>query len=154
VQFCAGLSRHITLSEHSALQPFAAFISTTAEMDTFCESGSTAALQADAQQASLTELNLGVRYERTLTDWCRLGLHAALSATQGDTETELDLRFAGAPSESFRVYSGERSALGGRFGASLQLPISPACTFHAASSIQWQSNSTYLDSQVGIILHF
>lgn len=153
-QFCAELSRHITLSEHSALQPFAAFISTTAEMDAFCESGSTAALQADAQQASLTELNLGVRYEHALTDWCRLGLHAALSATQGDTETELDLRFAGAPSESFRVYSSERSALGGRFGASLQLPISPACTLHAASAIQWQSNSTYLDSQVGIILHF
>ena len=154
LQFCAELSRRIPLSQSSNLHPFVAFHSTAAEMEAFCETGSTAALQADEQQATLTELNLGVRYECALADWCTLGLHAALTATQGDTETELDLRFAGSPAESFRVYSGERSALGGRFGVSLQLPLSPSFTLHAASAMQWQSNSRYLDSQAGIILHF
>lgn len=154
LQFCAELSRRIPLGQSSSLHPFVAFHSTAAEMDAFCESGSTAALQVDEQQASLTELNLGMRYECTLADWCMLGFHAALTATQGDTETELDLRFAGAPAEGFRVYSGERDALGGRFGASLQFAISPSCTLHAASAIQWQSSASYLDSQVGITLHF
>lgn len=154
VNFCVEISREFALDSRSALSPYLALQSTTANVDSFSESGSSAAMLAGEQQATLTELNIGTRYRTILAETLQLGLHAALTATFGDTETGLDMRFAGAPEQSFRVYSAERDTLGTRLGITLALPLSPAASLHAAGNLHLHSNAHALDSQIGIILHF
>ena len=154
VNFCVEISRELTLDSGSALCPYLALQSTTARVDSFSESGSSAALLAGEQQATLAGLSIGTRYRTTLAESLQLGLHAALTATGGDTETGLDMRFAGAPEHSFRVTSDERDTLGLRTGLTLALPLSPAATLHTATNLHLQSNAHYLDTQFGIILHF
>lgn len=154
VNFCVEISRDLPLDSGSALCPYLALQSTTAKVDSFSESDSTAALLAGEQQATLAGLSIGTRYRTTLAESLQLGLHAALTATFGDTETGLDMRFAGAPEHSFRLTSDERDSLGTRIGLTLALPLSPAATLHTATNLHLQSNAHYLDTQFGIILHF
>lgn len=154
VNFCVEISREFALRSSSALCPYLALQSTTAKVDSFSESDSTTALLAGEQQATLTELSIGTRYRTTLAESLQLGLHAAITATFGDTRTGLDMRFAGAPEHSFRLTSDERDTLGTRIGLTLALPLSHAATLHTATNLHLQSNSHYLDTQFGIILHF
>ena len=154
VSFCAELSRRRQMNETSSIQPFAALQCTSAVVDPFCESGSTAALCAEEQKAALAELSLGIRCESTLAETLILGVQAAMTVTQGDTETELDMHFAGAPGQSFRLSSGERDVLGARLGCSLTLPVSRACMLQGSASVHIQGSHQYLNSQVGVILYF
>lgn len=154
VNYGAAIARSFVLSSDSALQVFLALQSSTAQVDSFNESDSTASLLADEQQATLNELSLGLRYETTLAESLHLGLHTAITATFGDTASELDMHFSGAPEHEFRLKSDERESLGGRLGLSLALPISPGASIHASSDLHLQGCAHSLNSQVGIILHF
>ena len=148
------VSRAIPLDERSMLQPYLSFQSTTAAVDSFHESGSTASLYADEQDAALTEIALGLRYETECCESLRLGVHGALTATMGDTESELELHFADAPEQPFRVYGAERQLIGYRFGVSLALPLGKDCVLHSSVTGRMQSHSQMLDSQLGIVLYF
>lgn len=154
VNFCAEIARRIPLSQKSTLTPYLALQSTTAKVDSFSESGGTDALQVDSQQISLTELSLGARYETRVANKLQLGLHGALTVTQGNTETDTDINFAGAPEQPFRVFADKRDTLGARLGLTMALPLKQNLSLHAATSLHLHSNSHYLDSQIGIILHF
>lgn len=153
VNICGEASREFTLNTRSTLCPYLALQSTTATVDSFHETGSTAALHAARQNATLTELTLGLHY-RTHRRTLQLGLHGALTATVGDTRTALDLHFHDAPDQGFTVRSGKRRSLGCELGGSLALPLGPACQVHAATSLHLQGNTHYLDTQLGIILPF
>ena len=148
------VSRVIPLDEQSMLQPYLTFLASNAAVDSFHESGSTASLYADAQNVALTEIALGLRYETTCCESLLLGVHGALTATMGDTESELDLHFADAPELPFRVYGAERQLLGCRFGVSLTLPLGKDCVLHSSLTGLLQNHSQMLDSQLGVVLYF
>lgn len=154
VNFGVQVSRVISLNERSVLQPYLSFLSTSAKVDSFHESGSTASLYADEQSATLTEVSLGLRYETKCCGALLLGVHGALTATMGDTESELELHFADAPAQLFRVYGAEREVIGYRFGVSLSLPLSEDCLLHSSITGRMQNHTQMLDSQLGIVLYF
>lgn len=151
--FSLEAARSFTLDAKHILQPYLALQTTTATVDAFHESGSTAALHADKQQISLTELTLGLRYQTTI-DSFHLGVHTALSSTMGDTESEMNLHFADAPDKRFRVYGARRSYLGYTLGMTAALPLSQSCSLHASTAVQLRKHTQNIDSQFGIFLHF
>lgn len=154
VNFCAGIERSIPISQDLTLLPYFALQATTARVDSFSESGGTAALLADSQQATLTELSLGLRCVTTVAQKLQLELEGALSATVGDMETKADMSFSGAPEEQFPVFSDKRDPLAAELGLSLALALQQNLSLHAGSNLKLSQNSYYLDSQLGVLLHF
>lgn len=154
VNVCAEIARRLKLSQESTISPYFALQSTTAKVDSFSENGGTAALQVDSQQATLTELSLGARYETTLAQNLQLELEGALTATLGDTETEADMSFAESPEQQFQVYADKRDTLGTELGLSLMLPLQQNLSLHADANLKLSQNAYYLSSQLGVILHF
>ncbi|MBO5684209.1 MAG: autotransporter domain-containing protein [Akkermansia sp.] len=154
INFGVQVSRAIPLNAQSVLQPCLAIQTVTAAVDSYHESGSTASLYADAQRADLAEVALGLRYETKCCESLLLGVHGALTAIVGDTESELELHFADAPAQSFRVYGAERQVIGYRFGASLSLPLGEDCMLHSSVTGRMQGHAQMIDSQLGIVLYF
>lgn len=153
INLAMEISRNIPLRNHAILQPYSALRATSATVDSFSESGSTAALHADEQHASLYEMELGMRYNKQFRK-LNIGLHGALILTMGNTETELNLHFSDAPDRDFSVYGAKRDSLGYRLGISLSLPLSPACSLQADATARLQSHTQNFDSQIGIFMHF
>ena len=154
VNFGVEVSRSIRLGQRSVLHPYLALQATTATVDSFHESGSTAALCAGEQQVSLTEMALGLRYEKECGRGLLLGVHGALTATVGDTEAKLNLHFADAPEQPFRVYGAERQTFGGRLGISLSMPLGKDCMLHASATGRLQNHAQMIDSQLGVVFCF
>lgn len=154
LECCVEAARSLKLETGLLLQPFLTLQAVSSTLEAFSESGSTAALHASKQTASFAELSLGLRGETTLADCLHLRVQGEITATAGDTASEMQLHFAEAPEHPFCVQGAECDTLGYRMNISLELPLSPACSLQADAAMHLQSHAQTIDSQIGILLHF
>lgn len=100
------------------MQVFGSVESSFNQVDAFSETGvGNAPLCVEEQDAWVTDVTLGLRYNHTLPALGKapagmFSVQGGVVASLGDTESEATLRFAGAPGYSYKQYAAERSRWG------------------------------------------
>lgn len=154
INFTAELSHSLPLSDSHGLRPYLAADVTSVTLSDFSESGGSAALQSEKQQATVADASLGLRYSARPAPGTRLHLHAAATFSAGDTAPALELHFAGAPQLPFTLQSGSASRFSGEFGAGLEHALAPATILHADAAFRLGSGQSSIDAQLGLRFYF
>ncbi len=157
--FMEEISYRLPVTESLTLRPFFAIESSVNHIDGFAESGSSLSLVGDAQDAWATDLTLGVSAEKRFAVLERAPrataeLHAGITASVGDTTSDLRMHFAGAPGHSFEQSSAARNRWGMNLGAGVNVPVSQFTSLYANAEALLRGDSSSLDAQLGVHVNF
>ena len=141
------------------LQPIANVALRYSRLDAYTESGSTAALDVDAQKNTALTLGLGARLQAALDGnfWNRTSYfegRALLKVDCGDREGESKVGFREAGGMRATMRSADRGAVGVELGAGVALPVwRRGEVFVDAGAELWQSYAN-LNATVGYKVQF
>ncbi len=157
--FMEEISYRIPVSDDVTLRPFFAIESSVNDIDGFSESGDSLALVGDSQNAWATDLTLGLSCETTFDVLTRapratFELHAGVTASVGDTTSDLRMHFAGAPGYAFEQSSADRERWGMNLGAGLTVPVTRFTSVYATAEALFRGDSSSFDAQLGIHMNF
>lgn len=148
------------LAESHSVQFFGAVESTFNKLGAFSEKGAdTASLQVEGQDAWVTTLSAGARYQYSFAALdsapaATLSLQAGLEFDFGDTDGEVEMSFKGARRHSFRQSGAERDTFGYNLGASLHVPVSAKAAIYASGDAVLRGDSYEVNANVGLQMAF
>lgn len=158
LNFSEELSYTQNLSEKSCLQGYLAVESSVNHIDSFTESGAGAlSLGGAARNAWATDVTLGARYLQsfdTAAGKGMLSLQAGLVASVGDTASNLELHFTGAPDVVYSVTSANRNRWGYNLGASVSVPLSKSTSVTAGVNAVLRGDSKEAGANIGLRTSF
>ena len=160
VNFMQELAYSVYADEEQGLQVFGSVESSFNQVDAFSETGAgNASLCVEEQDAWVTDVTLGLRYNHTLPALGKapagmFSVQGGVVASLGDTEPEATLRFAGAPGYSYKQYAAERSRWGYNVGVSVNLPVSASTAVFGTAEAVLRNNAYTVDAQVGVKMAF
>ena len=146
------------LNEQSSLQPFVSLEVSANVINAFTEEGAgSASLEGTDSATSAIDITLGARYIRTFAVGERTGsmsLQAAIVASAGESATETELHFVGAPHRRFTVSAASTDAVGFNLGASVQVPLSQNAAIIGTANGILRSGSEEMGASVGLRVSF
>ncbi len=158
--FMEEISYYIPVSDTATLRPFFAIESSVNNIDGFAETGaSTLSLMGDSQDAWATDITLGLGYEQSFAALSNAPLasfncHAGVTASVGDTTSDLRLRFSGNPRHAYEQSSADRDRWGLNLGAGVSVPVTRFTTIFATAETILRGDSTSFDAQLGVRWNF
>lgn len=157
--FMYEVSRDYFLSSRSVLSPVFNVSYRHAEVDSYGEKGSNAALTVNEQSLDTVTLGLGARYaslvgQQTLNRACSFEARALAKYDLGDRQSATDVGLACFASRTrVRVESAELGALGVELGAGIAVPVGPGSVF-ADGAVELRSDYTNFNAAVGYKIQF
>lgn len=154
------LAYTIRLDEESTLQPFAAIESSWNHISSFSEGGvGGLSLNGAAQDAWATDITLGMRYTTRAEvlaglPEASLSLQSGITASVGDTGSDLSVSYQGAPGYSYEQSAADRNRWGFTFGAGMTLPVSHSSAIYASAGATLRGDSSSFDAQAGLRFQF
>ena len=157
--FMYDVSRDYFLSNRSVLSPVFNVSYRHAEVDSYCENGSNAALTVDEQSLDTVTLGLGARYaalvgQQALNRACTFEARALAKYDFGDRQSATNVGLARFASRTrARVESGELGAFGVELGAGIAVPVGYGSVF-ADGTVELRSDYTNFNAAVGYKIQF
>lgn len=152
------ISYTIRTSEEGSVQPFVSAELSINHIGSFSESGAgTASLVAGSQSAVAADITLGARYIHTFAMSGSTGsvrVQAGMVMSAGNTASDIDLRFKGAPNHCFTVGTAGIERVGAQLGAGVVLPISEQASVIGAFNAILRNRASETSASVGIRLQF
>lgn len=153
------ISYTIRVNEANSVQPFFAVESSINNIDSFTEQGaSTASLAGGSQSAWAMDVTVGARFIHTFTTYSGLtgsvNLQAGFIASLGDTSSELNLHFVGAPKTSFSVSTADRNHLGYNLSAGVLVPVTKHTSISISAGAIMRGDSEEASASVGVRVKF
>ncbi len=160
VNFLQELAYTAWADEEQGVQVFAAVESSFNKVDGFTEKGAgNASLQIENQDAWVTDVTLGLRYNRALPALSKaapgtLSLQGGVVASLGDVEQSATMSFTGAPGYRFKQHGAERERWGYSVGASVNLPVSADVAVYGTAEAVLSNDAYTVDAQLGLKMAF
>ena len=160
VNFLQELAYTAWADEEQGVQVFAAVESSFNKVDGFTEKGAgNASLQIENQDAWVTDVTLGLRYNRALPALSKaapgtLSLQGGVVASLGDVEQSATMSFTGAPGYRFKQHGAERERWGYSVGASVNLPVSADVAVYGTAEAVMRNDAYTVDAQLGVKMAF
>ncbi len=150
----------MSAGEKGSLQPFFAMEMSVNHLDGFDEEGAgNASLHGESRSAWAMDLTLEARYRYRFAALekvpeATLGVEAGVVASVGDTMTEPDLNYRGAPEQKFTVSSAERNRWGYQISAMLTLPVAAETAVFVGGGAVLRGDSHQTNAQMGVRVNF
>lgn len=149
----------IQLGEQSALCVFGAIDSSLNRINGFCEEGAgNASLVVDSQSAWATDITLGVRYETMLGVFnmpkAKLGLQVGVTASVGDTGSDICLRYAGLPRLDYVQHAVEQERVGLNVGGNIYIPVGRDKAVYVGGEAVLRGDYTGWNANIGMQIAF
>ena len=160
VNLMQELAYSVYADEEQDLQVFGSVESSFNQVDAFSETGAgNASLCVEEQDAWVTDVTLGLRYNHTLPALGNapagmFSVQGGVVTSLGDREHDVSMRFAGASGYSYKQYAAERNRWGYSVGASVNLPVSASTAVFGTAEAVLRNNAYTVDAQVGLKMAF
>ena len=160
VNFMQELAYSVYADEEQGLQVFGSVESSFNQVDAFSETGAdNASLCVEEQDAWVTDVTLGLRYNHTLPALGKapagmFSVQGGVVASLGDREHDVSMRFAGAEAHGYKQHAAERSRWGYNVGVSVNLPVTAETAVFGSAEAVIRNASTSVDAQVGVKMAF
>ena len=159
LNFQDEVSYTIRLNEQNAIQPFASIEVSANVISAFSESGAgSASLESHDCATSAVDITLGARYIRSFRAGAgrtgNVSVQAAIVLSQGESATDMDLHFVGAPERRFTVGAASTDSIGFNLGASVLYPLTKHAAVTASANAILRGGSEEMGASVGLRLSF
>ena len=160
INFSQEFSYNIRRSDYTSFQPVFMIQSSINEIKDFTESGAgTASLSAKKREAWATDITMAVRLVHNFAalqnaPFATLTVQAGVTASVGDTCSDLTLSFLGAPATSFTLRGARHDRVGGHVNVNVSLPIARDRAIFGGVGAIMRGDMNELDATVGIRFNF
>ena len=159
VNFQDEISYTWKINEQNSIQPFAAVEVSANVLPAFSESGAgSASLESYNCFSTAVDISLGARYIRSFRAASgrtgQVSVQAAIVMRQVEGDSEMELNFAGAPEQRFKVDAATTDSMGFNLGASVLYPISKHAAVTASANAILRGGAEETGASVGLRLSF
>lgn len=159
VNFQDEISYTWKINEQNSIQPFAAVEVSANVLPAFSESGAgSASLESYNCFFTAVDISLGARYIRSFRAASgrtgQVSVQAAIVMRQVEGDSEMELNFAGAPEQRFKVDAATTDSMGFNLGASVLYPISKHAAVTASANAILRGGAEETGASVGLRLSF